>query len=153
MLFDVLLDFFQFTEHTHLASAFRLNANNSFLKIRFGLADKKAAIFGPDLAGVTKRLKPGEFADSIVYPSKQVAERFRNTMVVTSDGDVYTGVLTERNDRQVVVVDGENKVHRVAASEVEEVKALETSPMPEKLLNRFTDKDIRDLVSFLRSLQ
>ena len=118
-----------------------------------GLADKKAAIFGPDLAGVTKRLKPQELADAIVYPSKQVAERFRNTLLVTADGDMYTGVLTEKTDDQMVIVDRENAVHRIAKSDVEVVKTLETSPMPEDLLNRFDEQNVRDLVAFIRSLE
>lgn len=117
-----------------------------------GIADKETAVFGPDLAGVTKRLKPAELADAIVYPSKQVAERFRNTLVITTDGKSLTGVLTERTDQQIVLVSSSNEVTRLPISDVEAVKSLETSPMPAKLLNRFDAKQIEDLLAFVRSL-
>ena len=114
-----------------------------------GIADKQGALFGPDLGGVTQRLKPIELADAIVYPSKQVTERFRNTRVVTDDGQSQTGVLTEKNDQYLVLVNAENEVTRIAAERVEAVEALETSPMPAKLLNRFNADQVQDLLAFL----
>lgn len=117
-----------------------------------GLADKQAALFGPDLAGVTKRLQARELADAIVYPSKQVAERFRNTLVLTDNGVTSSGVLTERNQEYLVLVNQDNQVTRIESARIEAVRALDTSPMPAKLLNRFTKEQTLDLLAFLRSL-
>ena len=118
-----------------------------------GIADRKTAVFGPDLAGVTKRLKPEEIADSIVYPSKQVSERFRNTTVVNADGDVITGVLTAKDKVQIVLVNKDNEVSRIRLEDIEEMAQLETSPMPDKILNRFSERQVQDLLAFLLSLK
>jgi mono/diheme cytochrome c family protein len=37
---------------------------------------QEGKLFGPDLTGVTQRLNAIELADAMVYPSKQVADRF-----------------------------------------------------------------------------
>ena len=108
-------------------------------------------IFGPDLSGVTQRLTPGEIADSIVYPSRQVAERFRAIVVQTTDGELLTGFITDRTDNSISLVDRE-RVHRVAKESILFEATQETSLMPTRLLNRLSRVEIRDLMAFLREL-
>ena len=118
-----------------------------------GLDDRQTTIFGPALSGVVQRLKRGELADAIVFPSKQVVERFKATVVVTDDGQLLRGFVTERTDEFLSITDLQNRVTRLALSEVESIKAQDVSLMPAKLLNRFSDEEIRDLLAFLNSLR
>ena len=118
-----------------------------------GLKDKEAAIFGPDLAGVTHRLKREELADALVYPSNQVAQRFKNSLVITDDGQTRTGMVTAETDQHLTLVDTKNRIWRIARGEIETHQPLETSPMPNKVLNRYSKQQIQDLLQFLQSLR
>ncbi len=118
-----------------------------------GLKDKEAAIFGPDLAGVTQRLKKRELADALVYPSKQVAQRFKNSLIITDDGQTLTGMVTAETDQHLTVVDTKNQIWRIARRNIETHRLLDTSPMPDKALNRYREQQIQDLLQFLKSLR
>jgi len=118
-----------------------------------GIADLKTTIFGPSLNGVTLRLKPEELADAIVYPSKNVPERFKASLLTTIDGDQYNGFITEQTDKFVSITDLQNKITRLKKSAVDSIKPQESSLMPPKLTNSFSDKQIMDLLAFLQSLK
>lgn len=108
-------------------------------------------LFGPDLTGVTRRLTRAEIADSIVLPSKVVAERFRATMVALANGDVLSGFVTEQDEKTVTLVDSA-RVHRLERARIQAAKPQETSLMPEFLLNRLSLENVRDLLAFLEEV-
>ena len=112
---------------------------------------KGAVIFGPDLSGVTKRLRPEEIVESIVDPSKVVSNRFRATTVALTNGQVLSGFVTEQ-DAEIVTLVEHGRVQRLARSKIRGMKPQEKSLMPELLLNRLTDGEIRDLLAFLGEL-
>lgn len=118
-----------------------------------GIENKSTTIFGPALGGVTLRLKRQELADAIVYPSKQVVERFKASLIETVDGKSYTGFITEQTDDFVTITDIENKITRIRRGDIEQMKTQNKSLMPKNLLNAFSDQEIKDLLSFLKSLQ
>ena len=118
-----------------------------------GLATQQTTIFGPSLGGVVQRLKRAELADAIVYPSKHVVERFKASVVVTDDGKILKGFITERNADFLSVTDLQNRVTRLRQDEVESVQTQNVSLMPAKLLSRLTDEEIRDLLAFLNGLR
>ena len=100
-----------------------------------------------------QRLKRAELADAIVYPSKHVVERFKASVVVTDDGKILKGFITERNADFLSVTDLQNRVTRLRQDEVESVQTQNVSLMPAKLLSRLTDEEIRDLLAFLNGLR
>ena len=116
-----------------------------------GLGKEGERLFGPDLAGVTRRLAREEVVDASSVPSKVVADRFKAVLVQTEGGATITRFITERTEEEVVVADQE-RVHRLRASEVEAVHPLDTSLMPERLLNRSSWEEIRDLWAFMDTL-
>ncbi|MDP7050925.1 MAG: HEAT repeat domain-containing protein [Verrucomicrobiota bacterium] len=118
-----------------------------------GIDDRKTTIFGPPLNGATLRLKRKELADAIVYPSKHVAERFKASMLITKNGNRYNGFITEHTEDFVSVTDLQNKITRLPRSEVDSIQLQQTSLMPMKLLNGFSDQQVGDLLAFLKSLK
>ena len=118
-----------------------------------GIENRATTIFGPALGGVTLRLKRKELADAIVYPSRQVVERFKASLVETVDGKTYTGFITEQTDEFVTITDIDNRITRIRKEDIEQMKTQNKSLMPEKLLNAFSDQEIHDLLSFLKSLK
>ena len=117
-----------------------------------GLQSKEVAIFGPDLGGVTQRLNQKELADALVYPSKQVAQRFKSSLIITGDGRSLSGVITETTENDLTLVDSDNRIQRNAKSNIQSSRPLDTSPMPDKLLNGYSKQQIKDLLRFLESL-
>jgi putative heme-binding domain-containing protein len=109
---------------------------------------QEGRLFGPDLAGITRRLSHQELADAIVYPSKQVAERFQAREVQLKEGEAITGFITEQTDDTLTLA-ARNEVHRIPRSRIRAVEPQAASLMPERLLNALTDDEIRDLLAFL----
>jgi putative heme-binding domain-containing protein len=109
---------------------------------------QEGRLFGPDLAGVTRRLSRPELADAIVYPSKQVADRFKAQEVRLKEGEPLTGFITEQNGDTVTLA-ARDQVHRIPRNRIQSIAPQTTSLMPEKLLNALTDEEIRDLLAFL----
>jgi putative heme-binding domain-containing protein len=109
---------------------------------------REGRIFGPDLAGVTRRLSRPDLADAIVYPSKQVADRFKGYEIELKDSTPLTGFITEQNDESVTLADRE-QVHRIAKSRIRAIVPQTTSLMPDRLVNRLSSEEIRDLLAFL----
>jgi putative heme-binding domain-containing protein len=109
---------------------------------------QEGRLFGPDLSGVTSRLTRAELADAIVYPSKQVADRFKAVALTLKDGRELTGFITEKSANHITFADS-TTVYRLTPIEIIKTAPQEKSLMPEGLLRISTDQDIADLLKFL----
>ncbi len=109
---------------------------------------REARLFAPDLAGVTRRLSRIELTESLVYPSRQVPERFRTYEAEVKGGSMVTGVITAQSEDSVTLVD-QLEVHVIARSQLVRLQARASSLMPERLLNRLSDDELRDLLAYL----
>ncbi len=105
---------------------------------------------GPDLTHANRADK--EFLlTSIVDPSAAVRRDFLAFAVQTKDGRVLTGIpADDGGDRLVLVAPGGTRVE-IPRSEVEAMKASESSLMPENLYKEMTPQELRDLFSYLQS--
>jgi putative heme-binding domain-containing protein len=82
-----------------------------------------------------------------------VAAEYRTWLAVTDDGRSVTGLLAERTDDTVALVDASGKRTDLPAESIEELEALPTSLMPEQLLRDLTAQQAADLVAYLESLR
>ena len=73
--------------------------------------------------------------------------------IETKDGQVLTGLLVTKDEQQVVLQDGQNKLVRVPASQIEFSAPQQKSLMPELLLQDMTAAQVADLLEFLASLK
>ncbi|PYJ93554.1 MAG: hypothetical protein DME23_25975 [Verrucomicrobia bacterium] len=64
------------------------------------------------------------------------------------DSTLLTGFITEQNDDTITLADRE-QVHRIPRSGIRSITPQSTSLMPERLLNRLSLEEIRDLLAFL----
>lgn len=108
---------------------------------------------GPDLSLIGKKYNRAQLLESLLEPSKQVDPKYAAYLVETSDGQVYTGLLVERTDREVVLKDSQNKLVRVPAEQAELVAPQQKSLMPELLLRDMTAQEAADLLEFLGTLK
>jgi putative membrane-bound dehydrogenase-like protein len=103
---------------------------------------------GPDLTG-SGRHDLGYLLDNIVDPSAVVNREWRVSIVTLADGRVLTGTVVDRNPR-TLTVQGYPDRQTVALEDVEEITPTDRSPMPDGLLDPLSDRQIRDLVAYLR---
>jgi putative heme-binding domain-containing protein len=112
---------------------------------------REGRFFGPDLAGVTRRLSRAELVEALLEPSRQVADRFKAFELEQRDGTVLTGFVTERTDVAVTFADAQ-QVHRVPMDQIKHLAPQSRSLMPDRLLNTLTDEELRDLMGYLDQL-
>lgn len=112
---------------------------------------------GPDLTVVARRFSRRDMLDSIVRPSHAVAEQYRNAEVTTESGLVHVGrVVSEgdfRSPKLKLNTDPlrPSQVVELDKQEIAEYRTLETSPMPQGLIDTLTLAEIADLLAFLES--
>src|SRR5207253_9230660 len=58
---------------------------------------------GPDLTQIGKQYSRGQILESILEPSKSIDPKYVSYLAETADGQVQTGLLVEKNDREVVL--------------------------------------------------
>lgn len=107
---------------------------------------------GPYLGNIAKTYKRDQLAEAILIPSKTIAQGFATTQVLTIDGEVITGFVTDEQAEQVTIRDAQAKDHVISKDDIEVRKQLKTSVMPEGLLKTYSVKDLASLLDYLVQL-
>jgi putative heme-binding domain-containing protein len=105
---------------------------------------------GPELNGAD-RGNLDFLLTSIIDPSSQIRGEYQSVQVALKDGRVLHGLLADRSETVVSVIDANRQVTKVPKNEVDEMKASDVSLMPEGILDKLTDPEIRDLFRYLQS--
>lgn len=103
---------------------------------------------GPDLSTLARRFQTKEVLESVVYPSHVISDQYASKAVI-SDGKTYTGMMATDGPDHIVVLTKEGRRVRIAKTDVEGVKEVATSSMPEGLLNNLSLSDVSDLFAYL----
>ena len=103
---------------------------------------------GPDLTGYDRR-DLSYMLMQVVDPSADIREGFVNYLVHTSDGRTLSGFLTEQTDNAITIQPFGSEPIQLSTSEVEKMDVQPTSLMPEGILERLSDQEVRDLFAYL----
>ena len=108
---------------------------------------------GPELTAISSRYSRRDILESILEPSKVISEQYINTLIIKKNGDDLTGRIVEEDDKKLVVVTNPLSQTReeVLKSDIQSREASKISPMPEGLVNTFTQDEILDLIAYLES--
>lgn len=104
--------------------------------------------FGPNLAGVAKRMNKFKIVQSVVDPNAEVAEKYRSTLIVTTDGMPTAGLVVSENDTEVELFDGK-AVRKIAKTDIEERVTQQQSSMPEGAPATLAPSEFVDLMEYL----
>ncbi len=115
---------------------------------KFGAAGKT---IGPDLSAIAAKLKKPELIESLLFPSKLIADLYKPELIQTKDGDIVSGLVIKENARAVTIVtsDHPEKPIEVLKSQIQARKKSSVSAMPDGLLDTYTNDQILGLVAFL----
>jgi putative heme-binding domain-containing protein len=117
---------------------------------RFG-ADGGAT--GPDLTQLAGRFTNQALTESIIEPSKVIADQYKATTIVVN-GKQYNGrIVADLGDKIVVVTDPEDstKTVELPKAEIESETPSPISLMPVGLLKPLNDHEVLDLLAYLLS--
>ncbi|MGE3820729.1 MAG: PVC-type heme-binding CxxCH protein, partial [Isosphaeraceae bacterium] len=104
--------------------------------------------YGPNLAGVAKRLDRTKIVQSVIDPNADVDPKYRTTMIVTTDGAIVSGLVVSESADEVEIFDGK-AVRKIPVKEIEE-RALRTqSSMPEGTASTIAPSEFIDLIEYL----
>ncbi len=105
---------------------------------------------GPDLTG-SNRANLEYLLANVLNPNADVPEAYRMVLVTTRDGRTFSGNVIAETDRQLTlrVVGRDNAI--ISKSDIQSREATSVSLMPTGLLDSLTDREVLDLVAFLRS--
>ena len=107
---------------------------------------------GPDLT-TFKRDDIRGILLNVVNPSAEIRKGFENFTVLTNAGRIITGFLVDQDNQVVVLrgVDGQNVV--IPREDIDEMLANSQSVMPEGLLAKLSNEQIKHLFAYLRVTQ
>jgi putative heme-binding domain-containing protein len=108
---------------------------------------------GPDLTKIGTKYDRATILEHILDPSRTIDQQYVSYLVETKDGQVVTGVISERTKTAIVVKDVQGKTTIIPHEQVEQLSAQSRSLMPELLLRDLTAQQAADLLEFLAGLK
>ncbi len=134
------------TDPIHGRQLFQLHCGKCHLM--FG----EGEFIGPDLT-TYNRTDLNHMLANIVNPSAEIREGFENFKVLTLDGQLLTGFIADEDNQVIVIRGADGQSVTVSKDDIEDMSAQKKSLMPDGLLDKLTDQELRDLFAFLRSSQ
>lgn len=108
---------------------------------------------GPNLQVIGDKLGRGDIIESILWPSRSIADGYGTTVLETRAGETLMGIVSDATDSQVEVTGVDGRPKRLAKTEIHSRTASEMSLMPEGLYADLSHQDFTDLVEYLVSLK
>jgi putative heme-binding domain-containing protein len=108
---------------------------------------------GPDLSVIGKKASRENLFESILYPSKAIADQYLNWQIETTKGLSLTGLIVEETADAVTLRDGNGKDTKIAKKDIETRTKSPKSLMPEDLIVYMTEDDLVDMVACLFELK
>ena len=106
---------------------------------------------GPDLSAIGQTSPADYVIHAILDPDQSIKEQYHTLVVQTSDGEVFQGIVTDKDDQRIVLKEAAGTTRVVPVASIEDQKPG-GSLMPKGLANLMTHAEFVDLVRFLSEL-
>jgi putative membrane-bound dehydrogenase-like protein len=104
---------------------------------------------GPELTG-SQRGNLEYLLENVLDPNAVVAKEYQVTILETKDGRILTGIIRQENDK-VLTLQTQNEKVTLPKPEIRSRTKSAASMMPEGMLDKLTNEEVRDLVAYLAS--
>lgn len=108
---------------------------------------------GPNLTEIGSKLSREALFESILFPSAGISHNYETWSVITTDGNVITGILTTQSPDSVSIKNSEALVREIKKSDVDEIKKQSISLMPADLQKTMTAEELIDVIEYLQTLR
>ena len=102
---------------------------------------------GPDITG-GNRDNLDYLLENMIAPSAVVARDYRMSTIATDDGRVISGIITHQTTRTVTIQTVKERIV-LDRKLIDEMSASSVSMMPEGMVEKMQEKELRDLVAYL----
>ena len=134
------------------------NGRNVFMSTKLGgcaMCHRAGGIghtAGPNLSTISDASDPNYLMESLLQPSRNIAPQYQTFLVKTSDGQTRAAFELNERGGTHTYIDLAGKTFEVKIDDIVSRTTLPVSIMPEGLVSKLTDEEVRDLVAYLRSL-
>lgn len=108
---------------------------------------------GPDLSAIGKKASRENLFESILFPSKAIADQYLSWIIETQNGLQLTGLIVEETPDYVTLRDANAKDTKIAKKDIASREKSAISLMPADLLAYMTEDDLVDMVAYLLTLK
>ncbi len=108
---------------------------------------------GPSLDRIASRRSPEFIMESILDPSKDIAPEYEAVAVATKDGRIITGLRINETNFGIQLREENGRFHSLLKRDLDEVKVMKKSLMPENFAELLTVKELHDLFAYLMTLE
>jgi putative heme-binding domain-containing protein len=133
---------------------FKATAKNDAQCARCHMVRGVGGNIGPDLSMIGKKGSKENLYDSLLAPSKAIADQYLQWKVNTLDEKSVTGLLVEESATSLTLRDANGKDHTFAVKDLEggKQKSL-VSIMPDNLIAALTEEELVDMVEYMMTLK
>lgn len=109
---------------------------------------------GPDLSMIGKKASRENLYESLLMPSKAIADQYVQSSVTTTAEVTVSGLLVSDTPDAITLRDANGKDTTIAKKDIDgPVRKLKTSIMPEDIVAALTEDELVDLVAYLETLK
>jgi putative heme-binding domain-containing protein len=108
---------------------------------------------GPALDRIASRRSPEFVMESILEPAKEIAPEYEAVIVATNDGRVITGLRVNETNFSIQLTGEDGRFYSFLKRDLEQVKVLTKSLMPENFSELLTVRELHDLFTYLMTLE
>jgi putative heme-binding domain-containing protein len=109
----------------------------------------RGGLIGPDLTNIGAMRSADQLRESIVAPDEEGVFAFQPAAIVFRDGRRIEGVVRNRSNYSLQLVDRQGRVHMIQTANVEAITLSKKSLMPGDYGKKLSREQIRDLVAYL----
>jgi putative heme-binding domain-containing protein len=129
------------------------SANNDAACMKCHTVNGVGGKIGPDLSAIGTKASRENLLESILYPSKAIADQFVQWNVITKKGISLSGLLVEETSEAIVIRDANGQDTKVAKRDIESREKSPKSLMPDDNAKTLTEEELLDLVEYLMTLK
>lgn len=111
--------------------------------------DGSASRAGPDLFAIGDKFPRRELIEAILDPNATIAVGYGATIVETTAGESFLGVIKQANQEGLELMAADGQVTRLSNASIRERRSSPRSLMPENLQAALTLQEFADLIEFL----
>jgi len=115
---------------------------------------REGGLVGPDLTAVSARFDRRALLESIVEPSRVVAENYRSMTLTLKSGAIHDGRIVSEDPKGIVLatnpIDPDQR-RRFSKADIAAQRVSDVSPMPAGLLDTLTMDEILDLLMWIEA--
>ncbi|MFO0805003.1 MAG: PVC-type heme-binding CxxCH protein [Gemmataceae bacterium] len=108
---------------------------------------------GPDLSMIGKKGGKENLLESILFPSKAIADQYVQAIVLTTADVTVTGLVVADTPQALTLRDANGKDVVIPKADIASQKKATTSIMPEDIVAGLSEDELIDLVAYLTTLQ